>query len=185
MVPLKLLVIGDAASGKTSLSFRYVTGGHRQSHILTAGVNFLVKRVEIDYQNRKLPIKATIWDTGGQERFRTLIPAFYQGGKAALILSDVTRRSTLENTETWFQRLREHAGDCPCILVANKVDLVEERQVSDEEIAQQAEKLGIDYFCTSAITEEAVEETFLRLILDGYKYNQLLKTAEEKSGEES
>ncbi|MCG3219408.1 MAG: hypothetical protein KAR35_10395, partial [Candidatus Heimdallarchaeota archaeon] len=100
VIPLKLLVIGDAASGKTSLSFRYVTGGHRQSHILTAGVNFLVKRVEIEYNNRKIPIKATIWDTGGQERFRTLIPAFYQGGKAALILSDVTRPSTLENTET-------------------------------------------------------------------------------------
>ncbi|MHA1911182.1 MAG: GTP-binding protein [Candidatus Kariarchaeaceae archaeon] len=177
-------MIGDATSGKTSLSFRYVTGGHRQSHILTAGVNFLVKRMEIEHNNRKIPIKATIWDTGGQERFRTLIPAFYQGGKAALILSDVTRPSTLANTETWFQRLKEYAGDCPCLLVANKIDLVDERVVSDEEIAYQAKKLGIDYFCTSAITEVAVEETFLKLILEGYKYSQLLKIDEDKSEEE-
>ena len=171
-------MIGDAASGKTSLSFRYVTGGHRQSHILTAGVNFLVKRMEIEQDNKIIPIKATIWDTGGQERFRTLIPAFYQGGKAALILFDVTRPSTLENTEIWFQKLREYAGNCPCLLIGNKVDLEDERKISDEEIAQKANELGIDYFCTSAITEEAVEETFLRFISDGYKYNQLLKNGE-------
>ena len=107
------------------------------------GVEFGAKRMEID----GVKIKAQIWDTAGQERFRSITNAYYKGAKGALLVYDTTRRDTFDNINKWVPELRQ-SGDkeATIILVGNKVDLTNERQVSTEEGAKKAATYGILFY---------------------------------------
>ncbi len=110
---------------------------------LTIGVDFHVKTIEIN--NKK--IKLQIWDVGGEERFRFLLPTYCLGANAAFLLYDITRSSTLDNIPEWNSIVRQKGGDIPIMVIGSKLDLAEtQRQIPTEHGVQIAEKNNFNKF---------------------------------------
>jgi len=153
----KVVMVGDPAVGKTSLVVRYVHGFFQHDYIATIGTQIMSKEVYV----RDNIVKLSIWDIGGQEKFDTLAPAYYKGASGALAIFDVTRKETLENIPKWISRLHRYANpNVLTILVGNKVDLVDERQVSPDEATGIADKYGLPYVETSAKSGKNVIKVF-------------------------
>ena len=109
-------------------------------------------------------IKLQIWDTAGQERFRTLTASYYRGAHGIIIVYDVTDRETFDNVKQWMHEIERFANDNVCkVLVGNKVDLVEKRQVSKQEGEDFAKQYDIPYIETSAKSNISVEESFITM----------------------
>jgi len=132
----KLLILGEASVGKTSLTRRYVQGIFNIDEKLTIGVDFYIKTVEIEGKK----IKLQIWDLGGEQRFRFLLPTYCLGANAALFLYDITRLKTLENINSWISIVFQRSGNIPIMLIGSKIDLEENREVPSKygiQIAKQ------------------------------------------------
>jgi len=133
----KILLLGDASVGKTSFTKRYCYNIFNPSERLTIGVDFHVKTIEL----KEKKIKLQIWDVGGEERFRFLLPTYCLGANAAFLLYDITRPSTLDNIPEWSSIVRQKGGPIPIMLVGAKLDLAEtQRQVPREHAISVAEK---------------------------------------------
>lgn len=133
----KILLLGDASVGKTSFTKRYCYNIFNPSERLTIGVDFHVKTIELNEKK----IKLQIWDVGGEERFRFLLPTYCLGANAAFLLYDITRPSTLDNIPEWSSIVRQKGGPIPIILVGAKLDLAEtQREIPREHAISVAEK---------------------------------------------
>ena len=133
----KILLLGDASVGKTSFTKRYCYNIFNPSERLTIGVDFHVKTIELN--NKR--IKLQLWDVGGEERFRFLLPTYCLGANAAFLLYDITRPSTLDNISEWINIVRQKGGSIPIMLVGSKLDLERaQRQVQRDYGIQIAEK---------------------------------------------
>ncbi|MFW9937110.1 MAG: Rab family GTPase [Candidatus Thorarchaeota archaeon] len=154
----KLLLLGDASVGKTSFTKRYVYNLFNPSERLTIGVDFHVKTVEL--QGKK--VKLQIWDVGGEERFRFLLPTYCLGANAAFLLYDITRPQTLDNINEWTSIVRQKGGPIPIMLVGSKIDLADnQRKVPREYGIQIAEKNNMASFAEiSSKTGQNVNKTF-------------------------
>jgi small GTP-binding protein len=152
------LLLGDASVGKTSFTKRFCYNLFNPSERLTIGVDFHVKT--IDLHNKK--IKLQIWDVGGEERFRFLLPTYCLGANAAFLLYDVTRSQTLDNITEWTNIVRQKSGPIPIMLVGSKIDLGDaQREVLREYGIQVAEKHNMDSFGEiSSKTAQNVDKTF-------------------------
>ena len=152
------MLIGDASVGKTSFTKRYCYNLFNPSERLTIGVDFHVKT--IDLQGKK--IKLQIWDVGGEERFRFLLPTYCLGANAAFLLYDVTRSQTLDNISEWTNIVHQKGGDIPIMLVGSKIDLAEDqREVPREHGIEVAEKNNMASFAEiSSKTGQNVNKTF-------------------------
>jgi small GTP-binding protein len=151
---VKVLIVGDGSVGKTSLARRFATGKFTADYIATVGVNLFSKIIEV----RGEKIKMLLWDTGGQERFKNLLPKYYEGGRCGLVVYDVTNPLTLKKCVWWAEEITKHCGKIPIILVGNKIDL--EKSVSTEEGKAVAEMLKVPFMETSAKNKTNVEEVF-------------------------
>ncbi len=154
----KLLMLGDASVGKTSLTHRYITGVFVDSPRLTIGVDFFSKKVRLPTGHS---VKLQIWDFGGEERFRFLLPTYSKGSNAALFLYDITSQKTLESLPLWIDIVRKNAGNIPIFLIGSKCDLEDHRAVSKDLASEYVKK----HLCTkqlevSAKTGENVEDSF-------------------------
>lgn len=139
----KILLLGDASVGKTSFTKRYCYNIFNPSERLTIGVDFHVKTIEL--HNKK--IKLQIWDVGGEERFRFLLPTYCLGANAAFLLYDLTRAPTLDNIPEWTSIVRQKGGQVPIMLVGSKLDLAEaQREIPKEHGVQIAEKNNFSDF---------------------------------------
>ena len=139
----KILLLGDASVGKTSFTKRYCYNIFNPSERLTIGVDFHVKTVELS--NRR--IKLQLWDVGGEERFRFLLPTYCLGANAAFLLYDITRPSTLDNISEWITIVKQKGGPIPIMLVGSKLDLEKsQRQVQRDYGIQIAEKNNMASF---------------------------------------
>ena len=133
----KILLLGDASVGKTSFTKRYCYNIFNPSERLTIGVDFHVKTIELDGKR----IKLQLWDVGGEERFRFLLPTYCLGANAAFLLYDITRPSTLDNISEWITIVRQKGGQIPIMLVGAKLDLERtQRQIQRDYGIQIAEK---------------------------------------------
>ncbi|MCK4382809.1 MAG: GTP-binding protein [Candidatus Lokiarchaeota archaeon] len=133
----KILLLGDASVGKTSFTKRYCYNIFNPSERLTIGVDFHVKTVEMN--NRR--IKLQLWDIGGEQRFRFLLPTYCLGANAAFLLYDITRPNTLDNISEWMTIVRQKGGSIPIMLVGSKLDLDQtQRKVQRDYGIQIAEK---------------------------------------------
>jgi len=158
----KVITLGDGAVGKTATITRFVNNFFKPDYEPTIGVQFLVHTLEID----DLRIKLQIWDFMGQERFRFLLPFYSKGAKGAVLLFDLTRAATVDTLSDWIDITREGAGDIPILLVGNKCDLEELREVPTDyaiELAKKSNCLG--YLETSAKTGENIREAFKALTI--------------------
>ncbi|XP_038640261.1 ras-related protein Rab-8B-like isoform X1 [Scyliorhinus canicula] len=158
----KLLLIGDSGVGKTCLLFRFCDDAFTTTFISTIGIDFKIKTVEFDGKK----IKLQIWDTAGHERFRTITSAYYRGAMGIMLVYDITQAKSFDNVKNWIRDIEEHAStDVERMILGNKCDVNEKRQVPKE----QGEKLAIDYGIkfleTSAKSSINVEEVCLVLIL--------------------
>lgn len=155
-IRVKVILLGDGRVGKTSLAVRYTQGKFQANYKPSLGVDFLIKRVTID--NRQL--KILVFDTAGQETISSIRKKYYYGAHGAVIVYDVTRRKTFENIPTWLNELKDQVGEIYTVIVGNKTDLMEEREVSYDEALAFAKELGADYLETSALSGENVTDLF-------------------------
>ncbi|KAI8084922.1 GTP-binding protein [Halteromyces radiatus] len=154
----KLVLIGDSGVGKSNLLSRFTTNEFNLESKSTIGVEFATKNIEIE----KHTIKAQIWDTSGQERYRAITGAYYRGAVGALLVYDITRQTSFQNVTHWLKELREHADpNIVIMLVGNKLDLSEtNRAVTTEEGGALAEQEGFLFMETSALDATNVESAF-------------------------
>lgn len=160
---LKLMMIGDQAVGKTALLVRYADGDFTEVLLPTIGIDFKIKTIELQ---GKL-VKLQIWDTAGQERFRTITQAYYRGAMGILLIYDVTNTKTWSNVRTWVRNIEGNAPQTVNkILIGNKCDLAQMRQVSTQQGNQLAREYGMKFLETSARDNVNVQEAFLTLAKD-------------------
>ncbi|BFZ56098.1 hypothetical protein PYCC9005_003140 [Savitreella phatthalungensis] len=156
---VKFVIIGDSGVGKSNLMLRLTDDRYLNSHDVTIGVEFGARIVDVDGTKMKLQI----WDTAGQESFRSVTRSYYRGATGALLVFDISRRQTFEHALTWLNDLRQHADpNIAVMLVGNKLDLAAagERQVSTDEAAAWARDNDVAYMEASAKTGDQVEEAF-------------------------
>ncbi|SCU86593.1 LAME_0D06854g1_1 [Lachancea meyersii CBS 8951] len=173
---IKLVLLGEAAVGKSSIVLRFVSNDFAENKEPTIGAAFLTQRVNMGDHT----IKFEIWDTAGQERFASLAPMYYRNAQAALVVYDVTKPQSFIKARHWVKELHEQASkDIVIALVGNKLDMIEsgaERKVAREEAENLAQQEGLLFFETSAKTGSNVNEVFLGI---GQKIP--LKTAQNQT----
>ncbi|RPA88199.1 ras-domain-containing protein [Ascobolus immersus RN42] len=166
---VKLVLLGEAAVGKSSLVLRFVNNDFQENKEPTIGAAFLTQKCNLPSRT----IKFEIWDTAGQERFASLAPMYYRNAQSALVVYDLTKPSSLNKAKHWIAELQRQASPGIVIaLVGNKLDLVSgndesgegaeapARAISTEEAKAYADQEGLLFFETSAKTGEQVQEVF-------------------------
>uniref|UniRef100_A0A804MEV0 Ras-related protein RABB1c n=2 Tax=Zea mays TaxID=4577 RepID=A0A804MEV0_MAIZE len=155
----KYIIIGDTGVGKSCLLLQFTDKRFQPVHDLTIGVEFGARMINIDNK----PIKLQIWDTAGQESFRSITRSYYRGAAGALLVYDITRRETFNHLASWLEDARQHANaNMTIMLVGNKCDLSHRRAVSYEEGEQFAKEHGLIFMEASAKTAQNVEEAFVK-----------------------
>merc|ERR1712187_446383 len=154
----KYIIIGDTGVGKSCLLLQFTDKRFRSDHDLTIGVEFGARLINIDNKQ----IKLQIWDTAGQESFRSITRSDYRGAIGALLVYDISRRDTFNHLTKWLEEARANANaNMAIMLIGNKCDL-ERREVTFEEGAQFARDNGLIFRETSAKTAQNVEEAFIQ-----------------------
>ncbi|PIM98529.1 GTPase Rab11/YPT3, small G protein superfamily [Handroanthus impetiginosus] len=162
----KAVLIGDSAVGKSNLLSRFARDEFSLDSKPTIGVEFAYRNIRV---GDKI-IKAQIWDTAGQERFRAITSSYYRGALGALLVYDITRKSTFESVRKWLRELREYASpEMVVVLVGNKSDLGQSREVNLEDGHSLAQLENLSFMETSAKENMNVEEAFLRMITRIYE----------------
>ena len=158
----KILLLGDAAVGKTCFLMQYTENTFQEIHMSTIGLDYKLKNVQLD-ENKIY--KLQIWDTAGQDRFRSIAKNYYKGAHGIILLYDVTEKKTFENVRNWIKQIKEEVNDNVCIiLVGNKIDMEGKRVVSTEEGEKMAEEYELMFFECSAKTGENIDEAFNELV---------------------
>ena len=156
---LKYIIIGDAAVGKSNLLLRYAHGQFKPEYQLTIGVEFGAKNIQL---NNKI-FRIQIWDTAGQENFRSITRAYYKNSVCALVVYDISSRDSFEHVTSWIEDCKNQSPKTIfMVLVGNKCDLDDKRQVSVEEGKDLAEKNDMLFFETSAKDGINVDEIFVK-----------------------
>jgi small GTP-binding protein len=173
----KVIAVGDGAVGKTSITLRFSANVFRDSYIMTIGVDFAVKSIDVQTSDGTKKIKLQIWDTGGQERFSYVRPLYYKGAMGGLVVFDVTQSESYQNIPKWCEEVKKNRGNIPLVLVGNKVDLPD-RKVTREQGEQMAKRIGVKYLETSARTGESIEKVFVELSNLMVKYAKQIESEE-------
>ena len=172
-IVLKLLLLGDSSVGKTSILNKYISNKFDESSISTVGVDYMDKI--IDYN--KFKIKLQIWDTSGEEKFRTITKNFYRNADGLLVVFDLTKKESYDHIRSWINEAKENNDKLKTILIGNKLDLKDERIVAIDVAKQFAEKNNLKYIETSAKDGTNINESFqaiIDLLFDGKSSEEIL-----------
>ena len=166
----KVLLLGDTDVGKSSLILRYTEETFNSKLVNSIGVDFKMKKKEIDGKI----IKVQIWDIAGHERFRSITYSYYRGANAIIIVFDITDKKSFLSITEWLKQIEKHAKENVFkFLVGNKSDLAEERKVTFEEAKEYADKHDLPYIETSAKEGININELFessIKSFLSSNKY---------------
>ena len=174
----KIVLIGDTSVGKTNILSKYLKGEFDPKSKSTVGVEFGVKNFKIENNI----VKVQIWETAGEERYRSITNAYYKGAKGSLLVYDITNKKSFENVEKWISDLKANADeDISMILLGNKTDLEDTRVVTTEEGKNKAEFYNLTFMETSALNGNNIQEAFNELIMDVYKRNHELLENQAKA----
>ncbi|KAL2343083.1 hypothetical protein Fmac_004368 [Flemingia macrophylla] len=176
----KVVLIGDSAVGKSQILARFARNEFSLDSKSTIGVEFQTRTLLIDHKT----VKAQIWDTAGQERYRAVTSAYYRGAVGAMLVYDITKRQTFDHIPRWLEELRNHADkNIVIILIGNKCDLEDQRDVPTEDAKEFAEKEGLFFLETSALEATNVETAFVTVLTEIYNIiNKKSLTADENQG---
>ncbi len=153
----RYIIVGDMAVGKSCILLQFTDNKFRVQHELTIGVEFGAKTIELNNKT----IKIQIWDTAGQEQFQAITRTYYKGAIGALLVYDITRRDTFTHVTKWLEEVKSNSSKHICvILIGNKKDLEDKRQVTYEEGESFARENGLMFLETSAKTAFNVVEAF-------------------------
>lgn len=157
----KIVFFGDGGVGKTTLINRYLTGVFKSDSQLTIGVDFHVKKVDIDGKR----VGLQIWDFAGEDRFRFLMPSYVVGAAGGVFMFDITRYTSLKNFHDWIEIFKKgykaDTQQMPVLMVGSKLDLEYKRAVSREEALEMAKENNLfGYLECSAKSGENVEDIF-------------------------
>ncbi|KAK8899975.1 hypothetical protein M9Y10_002298 [Tritrichomonas musculus] len=158
----KVLIIGDSSVGKSCLLLQFSDQTFSDNYVSTIGVDFKIRTIDVNGRQ----IKLQIWDTAGQERFQSITANYYHGSHAIAIVYDITSRQSFENVRKWITEVDRLANPQVCkLLVGNKADLQDKREVSKEDGQSLADGLGIPFMETSAKTAYNVKDMFMSMCL--------------------
>ncbi|KAM8898601.1 ras-related protein Rab-6A isoform 1-T1 [Spinachia spinachia] len=164
----KLVFLGEQSVGKTSLITRFMYDSFDNTYQATIGIDFLSKTMYLEDRTERVDdkwmIRLQLWDTAGQERFRSLIPSYIRDSAAAVVVYDITNVNSFQQTTKWIDDVRtERGSDVIIMLVGNKTDLADKRQVSIEEGERKAKELNVMFIETSAKAGYNVKQLFRRV----------------------
>ena len=163
---VKIILIGDSGVGKTNIMSKFLKNQFMEESKATIGVEFGSKL--FNHEGHK--IKAQIWDTAGQEKYKAITGAYYKGSKGALVVYDINQKKSFENIEKWVNDLKV-AGDpkITIILIGNKSDLEDKRQVLKDQGEEKARSFGCAFLETSAYSGDNIEKAFNLMIKEIYE----------------
>jgi len=161
LVNLKVLVVGEAGVGKSSLMLSFTDEKFMPDILPTVGLDFRVKVVE----QAGYSVKLSIWDTAGQERFKNISSAYYRGAQGVVLVFDITDRRTFTNLDIWLAELEKYGGEKMVkVVVGNKSDQLHKRRVQYDEGKDWADQRGFIYKETSAKDKSNVEAMFHSMV---------------------
>jgi Ras-related protein Rab-11A len=162
----KVVLVGDSFVGKTNIMSKYLKNEFHEDSKATVGVEFGSRQFNIEGH----VVKAQIWDTAGQERYKAITSAYYKGAKGAFIVYDITRKDSFENVSKWADQLKSTADkNLTIIIIGNKTDLEDQRQVTSEEGQNKANSLESAFIETSAASGSNLDKAFEMMINEVYK----------------
>ena len=169
----QILLIGDSLVGKTCLIQRYANGIFKEDYISTVGLDYYTKQEMINNLN----VSVKLWDTVGQERFKALTISFFRNAEGVVIAYDVTNSESFDNLKFWISSIKTNLFEknifIPIIIIGNKIDLEDMRDISKDVASAFAKENNFKYFETSAKTGEGVDEAFRDLV------NQILANSDK------
>ena len=167
----QILLIGDSSVGKTSLIQRYAYGIFKYEYLATWGPDS--KHEIINNMN----VLVNLWDTAGQERFKSLTPNFFKNAEGVMLTYDITNTESFENLKFWINSIKTNLGDknifIPIIIVGNKLDMEDMREITKENADNLSKEYNYKYFETSAKTGEGVDDAVRDLV------NQILEKSDK------
>ena len=178
---IKLVLVGESSVGKTNLLLRYTENKYDPTQRPTIGMDFLSKDLLIDQRH----IKVQFWDTAGQEKYKSIANSYFKMSNGVILVYDVTRRDTFEKIGKWIETIRTHAvSDVRILLVGNKIDLEENREVTVEEGRNYAKEQGVYFWETSGKTnpDNCVTMAFNLVVEECRK--EVLKNELKEEGEQ-
>ncbi|MCJ1469454.1 Ras- protein Rab-6B [Pseudocyphellaria aurata] len=156
----KLVFLGEQSVGKTSLITRFMYDSFDNMYQATIGIDFLSKTMYLEDRT----VRLQLWDTAGQERFRSLIPSYIRDSSVAVVVYDISSLKSFQNTRKWVDDVRgERGNDVIIVLVGNKTDLGDKREVTQQMGEEEAKRCGALFVETSAKVGANVKALFRRI----------------------
>ena len=169
----QILLIGDSSVGKTSLIQRYANGIFKEEYLATVGLDYYTKQEMIN----DITVLVKLWDTAGQERFKALTPNYFRNAEGVVLAYDVTNSESFDNLKFWINSIKSNLGEknifIPIIIIGNKIDMEDMRDITKEDASKFAKENNYKYFETSAKTGEGVDEAIRDLV------NQVLANSDK------
>ena len=155
----KYIIVGDSSVGKSNLLMKFAHNKFTEDYQATIGVEFGAKNIELE----KNIYRIQIWDTAGQENFRSITRAYYKNSVCAMVVYDITSNDSFKHVQNWIEDIRNQSPKTVLIiLVGNKIDLEDKRVISYDEGNEFAIKNGIIFGETSAKTGDGIEDIFMK-----------------------
>ena len=154
---VKIIIVGDQSVGKTNIINRYVKGEFSKDYMITIGMDFLTCNLELDTKIFKL----NLWDTAGSETFRSVTKGYYSCSCCALVVYDITNEKSFQSVKQWINDCQSFASkNIHLVLVGNKIDLQQDRNVTKESAEELATEYGMDFYEVSALSGENIDQLF-------------------------
>uniref|UniRef100_A0A3B3U8P2 Ras-related protein Rab-23 n=1 Tax=Poecilia latipinna TaxID=48699 RepID=A0A3B3U8P2_9TELE len=153
-VAIKVVVVGNGAVGKSSMIQRFCKGIFTKDYKKTIGVDFLERQIIVNGEE----VRLMLWDTAGQEEFDAITKAYYRGAQACVLVFSTTDRESYQAIDNWREKVEAEVGNIPTVLVQNKIDLLEETVIKNEEAEALAKRLKLRFYRASVKEDLNVNE---------------------------